>query len=135
MEHSQLKSVTTTRIVQRHYANAVRSKPARRTSTDIHNSSCVISPQKSEEDSRDGLLPEAVETLSAFRFRTLFKGILVPMCKNPLPRFKWADSRRLWKVMVQKEKLYPRNPNLFQNHPVIQPNMRSILLDWLIEVL
>jgi len=55
---------------------------------------------------------------------------------NPLPVLSFADRNVLWKNMVnadEKEQL-GRDPDMFEQHPSLQPRMRAILLDWLIEV-
>lgn len=36
--------------------------------------------------------------------------------------------------MLNKEKMYLRDQHLLQRHPLLQPKMRAILLDWLMEV-
>lgn len=54
----------------------------------------------------------------------------------PLPNLTWADRESVWTSMVRKDEkasLY-RDVNMFDNHPGLQPRMRAILLDWLIEV-
>lgn len=55
----------------------------------------------------------------------------------PLPDFRWADSQLLWDLMAKRETgTYARLPaqTMLERHPAIQPRMRAILLDWLIEV-
>lgn len=54
----------------------------------------------------------------------------------PLPPMSWADSEDVWKEMCRKDArgLLDRNPNMLQQHSGLQPRMRAILLDWLIEV-
>lgn len=54
----------------------------------------------------------------------------------PLPQFAWADSKQVWKLMCRKDEKasLEREPNMFDQHPGLQPRMRAILLDWLIEV-
>ncbi|CAL1532746.1 unnamed protein product [Lymnaea stagnalis] len=54
--------------------------------------------------------------------------------RSPLPAFNWADSKEVWKNMIRKELTFQRDPGMFDNHPELQPRMRSILLDWLSEV-
>uniref|UniRef100_H2YUV2 Uncharacterized protein n=1 Tax=Ciona savignyi TaxID=51511 RepID=H2YUV2_CIOSA len=46
----------------------------------------------------------------------------------------WADSDELWKSMVNKESVYHRNSNYMDRHVDLQPRMRSILIDWIMEV-
>lgn len=36
--------------------------------------------------------------------------------------------------MLNKEKIYLRDKHFMQRHPLLQPKMRAILLDWLMEV-
>lgn len=69
---------------------------------------------------------------SKFRFRNYFTPTVSRY--SPLPKFSWADSREVWQLMMKKEQHYIRNPNVFDRHPTLQPRMRTILLDWLIEV-
>ncbi|KAF7992919.1 hypothetical protein HCN44_005700 [Aphidius gifuensis] len=54
----------------------------------------------------------------------------------PLPSFPWADGSQVWSVMCtgDQKTLTQRDPLMFQRHPTLQPRMRAILLDWLIEV-
>ncbi|XP_043500130.1 G1/S-specific cyclin-E-like [Polistes fuscatus] len=54
----------------------------------------------------------------------------------PLPAFSWADSARVWSLMclADQKTLTQRDSQMFQRHPTLQPRMRAILLDWLIEV-
>jgi hypothetical protein len=54
----------------------------------------------------------------------------------PLPILTWADREAVWTSMVRKDEKasLSRDGNMFDNHPSLQPRMRAILLDWLIEV-
>ena len=55
----------------------------------------------------------------------------------PLPELAWANRQEMWDLMVKKETgMYRRlAPDaLLARHPALQPRMRAILLDWLIEV-
>ncbi|XP_055642632.1 G1/S-specific cyclin-E [Toxorhynchites rutilus septentrionalis] len=54
----------------------------------------------------------------------------------PLPHLSWAESGDVWKIMCRKDEKasLEREPNMFDQHPGLQPRMRAILLDWLIEV-
>lgn len=36
--------------------------------------------------------------------------------------------------MLNKERTYLRDKHFLQRHPLLQPKMRAILLDWLMEV-
>lgn len=55
---------------------------------------------------------------------------------TPLPSFPWADGSKVWSVLClgDQKTLTQRDPLMFQRHPSLQPRMRAILLDWLIEV-
>ncbi|KAK2576779.1 hypothetical protein KPH14_005423 [Odynerus spinipes] len=55
---------------------------------------------------------------------------------SPLPSFPWADGSQVWSLMClgDQKTLSQRDPQMFQRHPTLQPRMRAILLDWLIEV-
>ncbi|XP_034456834.1 G1/S-specific cyclin-E2-like [Hippoglossus hippoglossus] len=53
---------------------------------------------------------------------------------SPLPPLGWGSSEDVWVKMVGKEQNYRHSKGFMQKHPTIQPRMRSILLDWLIEV-
>lgn len=76
--------------------------------------------------------PETVVLSSQFRFRN----ICTKVCRlSPLPVFSWADSQEVWTQMLRKESQYIRKSNVFNRHPTLQPRMRSILLDWIIEVM
>lgn len=48
----------------------------------------------------------------------------------------WAQASDVWRLMCRKDEkaLLERDPAMLKNHPGIQPRMRAILLDWLIEV-
>uniref|UniRef100_A0A182QNM1 Uncharacterized protein n=1 Tax=Anopheles farauti TaxID=69004 RepID=A0A182QNM1_9DIPT len=64
---------------------------------------------------------------------------LTPACKPiycPMPKMSWASSEDMWDLMYQKDGLswIAREPQMFSEHPGLQPRMRSILLDWLNEV-
>jgi len=56
---------------------------------------------------------------------------------NPLPVFAWADSGQMWEMMMSREELagYRRDSSWFMQHQLLQPRMRTILLDWLMEVI
>ena len=53
----------------------------------------------------------------------------------PLPKLQWADPNDVWEKMKRREREYHKEPFYLQRHPNLQVRMRSILLDWLIEVL
>lgn len=56
---------------------------------------------------------------------------------TPLPELSWADRQDIWDLMVKKESGMYKRKNaemILGRHPALQPRMRAILLDWLIEV-
>ncbi|XP_040909759.1 G1/S-specific cyclin-E2-like [Toxotes jaculatrix] len=53
---------------------------------------------------------------------------------SPLPHLGWGSPEDVWMKMVGKEQSYRHSKIFILKHPSIQPRMRSILLDWLIEV-
>lgn len=56
---------------------------------------------------------------------------------SPLPEVRWANRQELWNELHRKEVgIYKRldAKAMLDKHPTLQPRMRSILLDWLIEV-
>lgn len=46
----------------------------------------------------------------------------------------WASKDVVWSNMLEKDKTYTRDVHLMEKHPHLQPKMRAILLDWLMEV-
>ncbi|XP_078257779.1 G1/S-specific cyclin-E1 [Rhinoraja longicauda] len=64
-----------------------------------------------------------------------FKNVLVtPARASPLPAFCWANGDDVWNALLKKEQMYLRDKDFLQKHPLLQPKMRTILLDWLMEV-
>ncbi|XP_038224852.1 G1/S-specific cyclin-E1 [Dermochelys coriacea] len=59
---------------------------------------------------------------------------LSPSRTSPLPILGWANRDDVWKNMLNKEQTYVREKHYMQKHPLLQPKMRTILLDWLMEV-
>ncbi|XP_040265975.1 G1/S-specific cyclin-E1 isoform X2 [Bufo bufo] len=53
---------------------------------------------------------------------------------SPLPQLSWANHDDVWRNMLRKDATYLRDKNVFRRHPELQQSMRSILLDWLMEV-
>ncbi|CAN2389354.1 cell cycle G1/S phase transition [Pristimantis euphronides] len=75
-----------------------------------------------------------VETLKVSPYPQ-YACLTFPSCTvSPLPQLSWANQDDVWRNMLRKDVTYPRNKNFFQRHPMLQENMRSILLDWLMEV-
>ncbi|XP_065064793.1 G1/S-specific cyclin-E1-like [Rhopilema esculentum] len=53
---------------------------------------------------------------------------------SPLPHLPWADPKDVWERMKNREQDYKKDFHYLKRHPSLQVRMRSILLDWLIEV-
>ncbi|XP_069463179.1 G1/S-specific cyclin-E1 [Ambystoma mexicanum] len=81
----------------------------------------IPTPEKEDRECRLGLSPFA-----AHRF--------TPVRASPLPILQWGSKDVVWKNMVHKEHSYVRDKHFMQRHPQLQPKMRSILVDWLMEV-
>ncbi|XP_017050640.1 G1/S-specific cyclin-E isoform X2 [Drosophila ficusphila] len=59
---------------------------------------------------------------------------VLPQC--PLPALSWANAADVWRLMCQRDEQDSRlrSISMLDQHPGLQPRMRAILLDWLIEV-
>nr|XP_015224063.1 PREDICTED: G1/S-specific cyclin-E1 [Lepisosteus oculatus] len=65
----------------------------------------------------------------------MFKNIFItPTRSSPLPVLCWANKDDVWNNLLQKDKVYVRDNRFMERHPHLQPKMRAILLDWLMEV-
>ncbi|XP_036423582.1 G1/S-specific cyclin-E2-like [Colossoma macropomum] len=53
---------------------------------------------------------------------------------SPLPRLSWGCSEDVWVKMLSKEIKYKHTKSSLERHPRLQPKMRAVLLDWLMEV-
>ena len=75
---------------------------------------------------------EIINGMTSFTFSNYF----TPCSKesSPLPTLSWADSDEVWETMLQKDREYKRDSLYIRKHPSLQPRMRSVLLDWLVEV-
>ncbi|XP_058638374.1 G1/S-specific cyclin-E1 [Onychostoma macrolepis] len=59
---------------------------------------------------------------------------VTPTRSTPLPALCWASKDDVWNNLLRKDKLYQRDTHVMERHPNLQPKMRAILLDWLMEV-
>ncbi|XP_028257309.1 G1/S-specific cyclin-E1 isoform X2 [Parambassis ranga] len=66
-----------------------------------------------------------------YSFNNIF---VTPVHCAPLPALCWASKDVVWNNMLEKDKNYTRDVNMLEKHPHLQPKMRAILLDWLMEV-
>ncbi|XP_033933446.1 G1/S-specific cyclin-E2 [Pseudochaenichthys georgianus] len=74
------------------------------------------------------LEPADPSSFKQYRFKNLF------IKASPIPRLSWASSDDVWIKMLNKELKYVHDKSYLQRHPKLQPKMRAILLDWLLEV-
>ncbi|KAM9805322.1 G1/S-specific cyclin-E2 isoform X3 [Syngnathus typhle] len=74
------------------------------------------------------LEPADLAGFKQYRFKNLF------IKPSPLPCLSWASSDDVWIKMLNKELKYVHDKNYLQRHQKLQPSMRAILLDWLLEV-
>lgn len=51
-----------------------------------------------------------------------------------LPSVCFANSEEIWDLMCKMDLKYQRNPNLFKFQQNLGPQMRAILLDWIMDV-
>ncbi|XP_058010770.1 G1/S-specific cyclin-E1 isoform X2 [Ahaetulla prasina] len=78
--------------------------------------------------------PEKDEELeNANNFTTSRHHRVVLAKETPLPVLGWADRDELWQNMLNKEQKYARDKLYMEKHPLLEPKMRVILLDWLME--
>ncbi|XP_074542842.1 G1/S-specific cyclin-E2-like isoform X2 [Halichoeres trimaculatus] len=76
--------------------------------------------------------PEKGEKIDHVDADVISGASLAPL--SPLPNLRWGSSEDVWVKMVSRGQTYTRSKNLLKRHPTLQPKMRSILLDWMIEV-
>jgi G1/S-specific cyclin-E1 len=84
--------------------------------------------------------PHGIKKSPVSRIKPVFSYTTTPATSEaricPLPEFSWASSKEVWKLMCAKDMQASerRDPVMFTRHPSLQPRMRAILFDWLIEV-
>ncbi|XP_048371820.1 G1/S-specific cyclin-E1 [Sphaerodactylus townsendi] len=78
--------------------------------------------------------PDKDDELGSPNFSSFMHQRLVSARASPLPVLGWATGDDVWKNMVNKEQTYVSDKRYMQRHPLLQPKMRVILLDWLMEV-
>ncbi|XP_008321105.1 G1/S-specific cyclin-E2 [Cynoglossus semilaevis] len=74
------------------------------------------------------LEPSDPSTFKQYTFKNFF------IKPSPIPRLSWASADDVWINMLNKELKYVHDKSYLQSHPKLQPSMRAILLDWLLEV-
>ncbi|XP_066569781.1 G1/S-specific cyclin-E1 [Amia ocellicauda] len=83
----------------------------------------------------DREVDEPVKLDSVACAQYMLKNIFVtPTRSSPLPVLCWANKDDVWNNLLKKDKTYPRDNRFLERHPHLQPKMRAILLDWLMEV-
>ncbi|XP_036391501.1 G1/S-specific cyclin-E1 [Megalops cyprinoides] len=70
-------------------------------------------------------------SFSQYTLKTL---CITPTRSSPLPVLCWANKDDVWNNLLKKDMIYSRDVNFMERHPQLQPKMRAILLDWLMEV-
>ncbi|XP_061449897.1 G1/S-specific cyclin-E1 [Rhineura floridana] len=78
--------------------------------------------------------PDKDDELGSPKFTPFMHQSLASSRESPLPVLGWANRDEVWKNMIKKEHAYARDKLYMQRHPLLQPKMRVILLDWLMEV-
>ena len=58
----------------------------------------------------------------------------VHMTPCPLPTIPWAERYEVWRSTLKKENDYSHSETMFESHPEIEPHMRTILFNWMMEV-
>ena len=92
-------------------------------------------PFKHSKTTRKPTLTHCTRALasSVQSFRT--NSFPVGLTPSPLPELSWTDSDALWHRMRAKDScMAAPETDLLSRHPLILPNMRTILLDWMLEV-
>jgi len=107
----------------------------RRSLRSQNNNTCASSEKKTNAlklSNRPQTPTELIHGMTSFTFSNYF----TPCSKDtsPLPAISWADSNEVWETMLQKDREYKRDSLYIRKHPSLQPRMRSVLLDWLVEV-
>ncbi|KAL7978910.1 hypothetical protein Chor_013399, partial [Crotalus horridus] len=77
--------------------------------------------------------PEKDEELENANFANSKHQKLVSARETPLPVLGWANRDEVWQNMLSKEQKYARDKLYMEKHPLLEPKMRVILLDWLME--
>nr|CBZ41227.1 Cyclin E delta protein [Oikopleura dioica] len=58
----------------------------------------------------------------------------VPTRTCPLPAITWAKREHVWDELTKREKRHKMDMRVLSHHPEVTPRMRSVLIDWLMEV-
>ncbi|XP_034415048.1 G1/S-specific cyclin-E1 isoform X2 [Cyclopterus lumpus] len=88
---------------------------------------CIPTPDQ-EEDQPVSLINVG---FPHYNFNNVF---VTPVRCAPLPALCWASKDVVWNNMLEKDRIYTRDVHVLEKHPHLQPKMRAVLLDWLMEV-
>ncbi|XP_030241907.1 G1/S-specific cyclin-E isoform X2 [Drosophila navojoa] len=95
-------------------------------------------PSDASSSRKDALRKlNALEDSNAFSsVNCLSPAAEIPIRQCPLPALSWANASEVWKRMCLRDEQdsHLRSSSMLEHHPGLQPRMRAILLDWLIEV-
>ncbi|XP_068093783.1 G1/S-specific cyclin-E2 [Hyperolius riggenbachi] len=69
-----------------------------------------------------------VSRFTHYRFQNLFINV------SPLPEISWGNAKDVWMKLLAKENKYVHSSKMLVRHALLTSDMRSILLDWLMEV-
>lgn len=95
---------------------------------------CHTSPHRwipTPDQEVDRPVPPSTVGLAQYTFSNIF---VTPVRSSPLPILCWASKDAVWNNMLEKDRSYSRDMHVLEKHPHLQPRMRAILLDWLMEV-
>ncbi|KAF7212963.1 G1/S-specific cyclin-E1 isoform X1 [Nothobranchius furzeri] len=87
------------------------------------------SPGPEQEDH-----PQASRINAGLLYYDIQNIFVTPVHCAPLPALCWASKDVVWTNMLEKDKSYTRDVHMLEKHPHLQPKMRAVLLDWLMEV-
>lgn len=76
-------------------------------------------------------------SVTIFRFREFASTPSPRTGPSPFPDLRWTDKEQLWTLMWKKERgMYVRMSGLevLDRHPLMSPKVRTVVLDWLMEV-
>ncbi|XP_071478562.1 G1/S-specific cyclin-E-like [Diadema antillarum] len=101
----------------------------------ISESSTIETSRLVPTSNREATTPseELMDSANWVTFRNLFPAHVSERA-SPVTLVRWAELPELWSIMTRQETLYPRQVGCLKGHPSLGERMRSILLDWLIEV-
>ncbi|XP_055849912.1 G1/S-specific cyclin-E [Episyrphus balteatus] len=104
------------------------------TASTTSDSECTLHQASENTDSRSSKVKSFDDYVTLYDCMTPVEPSEPRSC--PLPALSWANASDVWNFMCKKDEAasYLRDSTMLDNHPGLQPRMRAILLDWLIEV-